>query len=395
MASRALDLIAEGIRLLAAEDAHALSDEVLLRSTEAILTHVDRLDGIAARRMQAMDSREVTVGECGRHVRSWLVEDRRRSEVEATRRTVIAKALPYYPVLEEALVAGEISLEHSARIVSLLRGSPAVLREVIEKELVEAARHCDPTRLGAFCRELKSRLGGAESAAERDERQYADRWVRLTRTFDGMHRLDGMLDPTSSALVESALRGLAPCTRGEEDFRSRGQRNADALVAMAQFSLTHEAGTDSAGEAANVMILAPLDTVRGELEAHRLAMTGSINGEPVSAATIRMLACDAGIIPAVLGSQGEVLDLGRKTSTWSVAQRRALKIESGGHCGWHRCHAPVGHAQAHHIEWWARDHGRTSIRNGVYLCHFHHRLIHTGKWQIAKDQHGKIRVWRT
>jgi len=33
-----------------------------------------------------------------------------------------------------------------------------------------------------------------------------------------------------------------------------------------------------------------------------------------------------------MGSPGELLDLGRKTPAFSVAQRRVLKIESGGFC---------------------------------------------------------------
>jgi len=159
MALSGVELIEQGIALLAAQDAHALPDETLLRSTEALLSCVDRIDGIVARRMQAMHSRDVTVTECGRKLRNWLIEDQLRSDSEASRRSMVAKALPSRPVLEAALVAGEISLEHAARIVSMVASSPAELREVVEKELVDAARHCDPTRLGAFCRELRSRLG--------------------------------------------------------------------------------------------------------------------------------------------------------------------------------------------------------------------------------------------
>src|SRR5579862_6577515 len=99
MAASGLELIEAGIRLLAAQDPHSLPDEVLLRSTEALLTVEDRIDGIVARQMQAMDARDTTVIECGRKLRNWLIEDQLRAEVEASRRTLVAKALPSRPVV--------------------------------------------------------------------------------------------------------------------------------------------------------------------------------------------------------------------------------------------------------------------------------------------------------
>jgi hypothetical protein len=391
MGTRPLELIAEAIRLLAAQDAHDLTDDMLVRQTEALLMAEDKLDGIMARRMQVMDVRNVTAFECGRALRGWLVETQMRSDVDADRRTSVARALPDRPVIEAALVDGQISLEHAARIISLIKSSPEDLRDVIEKELVAAARFCDPTKLGRFCRDLKAHLGTGENAEERDSRHHAGRWLRVTPTFDGMRRIDGMLDPTSAATIETALHALAP-KGGTEDTRTPAQRNADALTMMATFALTHADTTDNGGEAANVMVLAPLDTLRDQLD-HAGLTPATINGEPVSAATVRRLACDAGIIPAVLGSASEVLDLGRKTSTWSVAQRRALKIESRGYCGWPQCQVPVQLCQAHHINWWSHG-GHTTTKTGVYICHFHHWLTHHSTWRIAKDPNGKIRVWR-
>jgi Domain of unknown function (DUF222) len=393
MAASGLELIEAGIRLLAAQDPQSLPDEVLLRSTEALLTFEDQIDGIVARQMQAMHTRDTTVTECGRKLRNWLIEDQLRGDVEAGRRTMVAKALPSRPVVEAALVAGEISLEHAARIISLINASPDDLLDVIEKELVDAAHYCDPTTLARFCRELKDHLGVGEKAHDRDARQYANRWLRLTRTIDGMRRLDGMLDPTGAAIVEAALHGLSTTTDGAEDLRSLAQRRADALVAMAQHALNSADTTDHGGDPANIMVLAPLDTLRNELDHAGITSNGTLNGEPISAATIRRLACDAGMIPAILGSPSEVLDLGRRTPTWSPAQRRAMKIEADGYCRWHRCQTPIHFAQAHHINHVA-NHGPTDTRNGVYLCYFHHWLVHHTQWRIAKNPDGTIRIWR-
>ena len=114
----------------------------------------------------------------------------------------------------------------------------------------------------------------------------------------------------------------------------------------------------------------------------------------MSICTARMLACDAGIIPAVLGSASEVLDLGRRTPTWSAAQHRALEAESDGCCGWPGCTVPIAYCQIHHIAWWARHPGRTDLVNGIHLCPFHHRSVHHDGWRVEKTGPGRIRVRR-
>ncbi len=58
---------------------------------------------------------------------------------------------------------------------------------------------------------------------------------------------------------------------------------------------------------------------------------------------------DAGIVPAVLGDEGEVLDLGRNVRLFTRAQRIAL-LERDGGCS--QIHAPPEHCEAHHIRWW-------------------------------------------
>jgi Domain of unknown function (DUF222) len=57
---------------------------------------------------------------------------------------------------------------------------------------------------------------------------------------------------------------------------------------------------------ATVVVLLPYDTLIGGLKAANLD-----TGQTISAALARRLACEAGIIPAVLGGKSEVLDLGR------------------------------------------------------------------------------------
>ena len=52
--------------------------------------------------------------------------------------------------------------------------------------------------------------------------------------------------------------------------------------------------------------------------------------------TVRKLACDAAIIPAVLGGDGEILDQGREQRLFTTAQIRALWLRDG-HCTFPGC----------------------------------------------------------
>jgi hypothetical protein len=63
------------------------------------------------------------------------------------------------------------------------------------------------------------------------------------------------------------------------------------------------------------------------------------DGTDLSAATIRRLACDAKIIPAVLGGQGEVLDVGRARRLVTAAIWIALVLRDR-HCAFPGCDRP-------------------------------------------------------
>ncbi len=112
--------------------------------------------------------------------------------------------------------------------------------------------------------------------------------------------------------------------------------------------------------------------------------------ERVSAGEAGRLACDAQLIPAVLGGASELLDVGRahRFSTRSI--RAALVLRDRG-CVFPGCDAPPTACEAHHNRpWWAG--GATCLENGVLLCPYPHRLVEPGpgmsaqvQWQILID----------
>jgi hypothetical protein len=87
-----------------------------------------------------------------------------------------------------------------------------------------------------------------------------------------------------------------------------------------------------------------------------------------------MLACDGSISRIITGPNGEILDSGRATRTFTAAQRRAI-IARDRHCQHHHCDTPAAWCDIHHKVHWA-DGGPTSISNGILLCGRHHRHHH-------------------
>lgn len=91
-------------------------------------------------------------------------------------------------------------------------------------------------------------------------------------------------------------------------------------------------------------------------------------------ARLRYMSCEAGIIPVVLNSKGEPLDVGRKQRAFPSSIRRGVILRDGG-CAYPGCHMPHLYSEVHHIEHWQNG-GSTSLENAVMLCRFHHMIIH-------------------
>ncbi|HZD03721.1 MAG TPA: DUF222 domain-containing protein, partial [Longimicrobiales bacterium] len=102
------------------------------------------------------------------------------------------------------------------------------------------------------------------------------------------------------------------------------------------------------------------------------------DGTRVSAETSRRLACDASLIRLTHGTDGSVLDVGRKTRTIPPALRRALEVRDRG-CRFPGC--GLRFTEGHHVVHWA-DGGETSLANALLLCRHHHGLLHEGGWEV-------------
>ena len=187
----------------------------------------------------------------------------------------------------------------------------------------------------------------------------------------------GVLDPEAAAVIKSAIDPLStPCPVKDKhghtitpDPRSPAKRRADALVEIVERGVAAAAKLPLTDKT-KVVVTVDLDVLAGRVRGTGLSMSGDV----LSAATVRRLACDAAIIPMVLGTAGEPLDVGRRRRLVTGGLRTALWQRDGG-CSFPGCTCPPQWTDAHHIVyWWAG--GRTSLLNTALLCRRHHTHVH-------------------
>jgi len=111
-----------------------------------------------------------------------------------------------------------------------------------------------------------------------------------------------------------------------------------------------------------------------------------------TASQARRLACQAKILPAVLGGRSEVLDLGRSRRLHSAAQRRAIRIRHH-QCQADGCTVPAAWCETHHPHAWSAG-GKTDLDNAALLCSHHHHRAHDARYLTNRMPCGDYRFTR-
>ena len=307
---------------------------------------------------------------------SWAARICGMSRNLASDRLCVGKHLESMPETSAALASGQIGYQAASAICHLRdqlgdRWDPAN-----EAEMVDNARRFSVENLRLCCRHARH-VADPDGFDRDTEGDFERRWLNVSPMLDGMHSVDGVLDPVTGAAFRAALDSLA-LWRGPEDRRNHGQRTADALAEMLEHHLNEGRLPRRKGVRPHVTLTTSLQGLKGEVgvQAAELEL-----GIPISGKTVERLACDC-TMSRVLMADSVVVDVGRATRIISPATRRALQVRDRG-CRWPGCDRPVGWSTPHHIEFWSRG-GSTDLDNLVLLCHFHHRLVHEGGWQVVR-----------
>jgi hypothetical protein len=309
---------------------------------------------------------------------------------------------PWLVAVGSAVASGLIGVEAAQAIRSGL-GRPT--DTVTARQLADAATtlialspalHVD--RLFARARALRDDLD-LEGVALRESELHAGRSIRRVRRSNGLSRYIVDPDLESGALWDEVYDKLTAPRRGGPSFVDPSERAwADAIAAdrrtVEQYvhdsitGLLRIAVTAETSESRRI-IGSRQPAVRVLVAATALATRtglGRIEGvdQPVSMATVERIACAEGTVALAFDDDGQALNVGREQRLYTRRQRVALAARDGG-CRWTGCDRPPSWCEAHHIQHWKRDVGRTDLADGILLCRHHHMLLHNNGWEIGRD----------
>jgi hypothetical protein len=252
----------------------------------------------------------------------------------------------------------------------LPRLTPACAETVLGG-FVAIAESDGPGEIRALRPQVIARYGRWAEFQRREDQLKHGRSLSQPYADDGMAEYRLRLDPEGQAVLEAILGPLAapqPSTVTGSDIRTSDQRRADALVEVCRRAAAAGGSAPTTPKAAVVVTMDWNDL------AHRTGGGTTLTGDLLAPETVRRMACDASIIPAVLGSRSEVLDLGRTSRLVTPKLLQALYLRDGG-CTFSGCSRPPSWCDAHHCLHWC-DGGPTDLTNMALLCPRHHTIVH-------------------
>ena len=315
----------------------------------------------------------------------------------------LAEALqePLMAPVAEALADGWLSTQKALvieRAIDTLPGNHDVRVRGVQALLAEA-KALDATELKKLTRRLLTLIDPDgedrrdEQALDRLERSaHLGRFLTISEDQAGGAWIKGRCAAEDAALIKATLIPLAApqpaagtacdprtCTLPGRDHgrdpRDHGTRMLDALTEACHRLQSANVLPEAHGAVPRLTL-----TINYEDLKNMSGLGTTETGEQLTASTIRRLCCDSHLIPAVLGTGSEVLDVGRAQRLVTTAIWKAL-VARDQHCRFPHCTRPPIMCHAHHIAHWV-DGGDTSLGNMLLLCGHHHRLIHAGPWTI-------------
>ena len=318
-----------------------------------------------------------------------------------------------YAATREAFAAGDLRLEQVRVIVRAAEQAPVEATreqvEAAEQWLVDKAtgahsrsgRPVDAKRLRQAARRMFAHLD--HDLADRHEAILLGRETRTAEaetflalhdnadgSFSGRFRIPELhgqllmqaLDRLTSPRRLSRDREGAPVLDVSAPGHDWGAHFEETRGAAWCELIEHLPTQGHAGNACELLVTIDLADLLTGLGAARLD-----TGVAITAGEARRLACNAGLVPAVLGGDSLPLDLGRSRRLHSRTQRRALSLVHDT-CAVAGCQRPFAWCEIHHhrLSWGAG--GPTDLDNGLPLCGHHHRRAHDTRFDLRRRSDG-------
>ena len=285
-----------------------------------------------------------------RSARAWLVNKTGIAKGAAGAAVGWHKRLARHGKIAQVMAAGEISESWAREIAGWTDKLPAGKRDEADEILLDAAAGGLPLADIAVLAQKIHEAWKAQhpdpddgNGDDGDADGFADRYLRLGTTLDGVGQLDGDLTAACAAALQAVFDSLGKHL-GPEDHRSIEQRQHDALAEALQRLIKAGLLPDSAGQATLAQVLmdfADLRRMHGSSAMER-EWIATHAGEPgrLTGTAADAEACDALIAPMVVGSvDWQALD--QMTAVWIDAHRLDHREPCGCVCGGCTCTRPA------------------------------------------------------
>jgi hypothetical protein len=298
---------------------------------------------------------------------------------------------PILPATAQAQRNGDVGAGHVAVIRSFWHGLPNVVdvetRQKAEAQLARLGTAHRPDELSKLADKLTDCLN--PDGIYTDDDRAARRGITIGKQdVDGMSPISGYLTPEARAGWDAVLTKLAapgmcnpadlsPCVSGtrsqaaiDNDTRSAGQRNHDALTALTRAALASGDLGQHNGLPASIIVTTTLRELEAGVGA---ALTGGGTLLPMS--DVIRLASHAHHYLAIF-DKGQAIGLYHTKRLASPGQRIVLYAKDRG-CTAPGCDVPGYLTEVHHVTGWAKTH-TTDINDLALTCGPHHNLTEQG-----------------
>ena len=354
----------------------AVEANAALRDLATIRGRADQIEAAVARRIAALHAEGQAVPVADALANSGHAS--RRTAEKAERR---ADTLGRVPALDAALGTGRVGAEHADALANATsRLSDEQRTTVFERddEITELATAHSPDGFRQKMTKLIDDITNDDGRERAEQQRAAASASMKVDDGTGMHLLFAKLSPEQGNRIRRALD--AEVAKMVKLHECAGLRR-DQLMARALDRLVCGDGPAHGVGPAEVAVLIDYQTlIEGR---HDDTVCEYSDGTSIPAEQARRHACDAGIIPVVLGGDGQPLDVGRARRLATREQRVALRSMYRT-CAIDRCVNHFDRCHIHHLDEW--DHlGPTNLDNLIPLCSFHHHRAHEGRWQLQLD----------
>ena len=333
---------------------------------------------------------------------AWVARHTNTGGAAASGVVKLARDLHTLPETSDALGEGTVRTEHAQVIAHTMRQLPPTLdarqRGLVEHKLLGWASEIDPALLRKKARSVLIDITTREEAEHHhahvlvEEEQQALAKTRLTLHDNTDGTLTGHFTiPTlAGSLLKKVLQQLcSPRRQHPTHPGGPGAGQTPHAMGIAFTELLEHLPTDHLHHKVAATIVV---TLQHHQLLTDLAAAGLDTADEISPSQARRLACNAGILPAVLNGQSLPLDLGRTHRFFTPTQRLALAT-THTHCAANNCDRPYAWCELHHHTPWTH-HGPTNLNQAIPLCGPHHQQIHHPNHTHTRHPNGTITITR-